>query len=101
MVAGLQIDNLSVRYAARSETTPALRHLSLTLPPGSSVGICGDSGSGKTTLARSIPRLLPASASTSGSIRFDGSDLLQYSSEQLRSIRGCALATFRRNRPLP
>lgn len=92
MADGLQIQNLTVRYAANRDSPPVLRQLSLTIEPGGSVGIFGDSGSGKSTLARAIPRLLPSSASASGSISFDGADLLRYSDEQMRAVRGCRIS---------
>lgn len=49
-----------------------LRDVSISVPPGSMVGIVGRNGAGKTTLMRAIMGLLPLKA---GSIRFDGSDI--------------------------
>lgn len=51
-----------------------LRAVSLELPTGAMAGLIGRNGAGKTTLMRSIMGLLPA---RSGSIQFEGADLLR------------------------
>lgn len=61
-----------------------LRGISLELAVGQSVGIVGESGSGKTSLGRCIVRLYPP---TSGSIRFNGTDITAISEAALRPIR--------------
>ena len=50
----------------------AVRDVSLELPPGTRLGVCGQNGSGKTTLAHHLNGLL---APTSGRVRLDGVDL--------------------------
>lgn len=51
----LRMENLSVSY--RQDLDPVLNSISLTIPPGSKVGICGRTGSGKSTLLSSLLRL--------------------------------------------
>jgi peptide/nickel transport system ATP-binding protein len=71
----------------------AVDDVSLSLAPGSTLGIVGESGSGKTTLALTILRLLPPAAKiTSGEIRFEGEDLLTKSDVEMRRIRGKRIA---------
>ncbi len=62
----------------------AVDGVSLDVATGETVGIVGESGCGKTTLGRTILRLTPA---TSGSIHFDGHDVLSMSSSTLRRVR--------------
>ena len=65
----LNIANLNVAIQA----VQILRNVSLELPSGSMAGLIGRNGAGKTTLMKSIMGLLKA---TSGTIAFDGTDLI-------------------------
>ncbi len=71
-------------YARAGRRIAALDDVSLSLPPGRTLGLVGPSGSGKSTLARVLLRLAPPDA---GSIRFAGSDLLALRGESLRVMR--------------
>jgi oligopeptide/dipeptide ABC transporter ATP-binding protein len=52
------------------------------------MGLVGESGSGKTVSSLSILQLLPRSGDITGSIRFDGKELLGLPAEELRKVRG-------------
>ncbi|MGI8702599.1 MAG: dipeptide ABC transporter ATP-binding protein [Nocardioidaceae bacterium] len=62
--------------------------IDLTLSPGETIGIVGESGSGKSMTARAILGLLPSGLTASGTIAYDGLDLLGMSERELRRIRG-------------
>jgi len=62
----------------------AVNGVSLAIEPGETVGLVGESGSGKSTLGRMLLRLIEPD---SGSIRFDGRDLLTASGLGLRRLR--------------
>ena len=60
----------------------------LDLPDGGRLGLVGESGSGKTMTAMSIIGLLPEDAVVSGSIMFDGRELLGRTDVEMAKIRG-------------
>lgn len=85
----LAVENLTIRFSKDPLATPAVISADLDIRRGEVVAIVGESGSGKTTLAMSILGLLAGAAEVvSGSITFDGTDLLTQSPKQRSSIRG-------------
>jgi peptide/nickel transport system ATP-binding protein len=83
----LRVEGLKLAVA-RTELE-VVKDVSFSVAPGEVVGIVGESGSGKTLAARSIMALEPpAIRRTSGSICFEGKDLVQISSAELRRLRG-------------
>jgi peptide/nickel transport system ATP-binding protein len=69
----------------------AVDDVDLDIYPGETLALVGESGSGKSTLGRLILRLLPA---TSGSVVFDGLDVLGASAAELRAFRRDAQIVF-------
>lgn len=59
--------------------------LNLTIPKGSSVALVGPSGGGKSTIANLVPRFYDVSE---GSISIDGTDIRQFTKNNLRSLMG-------------
>lgn len=81
----LHIKNLNIAAGSK----PLLKNVSLSLQEGERVGIVGPSGSGKTVLARAIVRLLPPSLRiTSGSIMYQGEEVVDASEQALLKVRG-------------
>jgi peptide/nickel transport system ATP-binding protein len=66
--------------------------VSLELHRGEALGIVGESGSGKSVLARSIMGLLPPKAVRSGSVVFDGQNLLGTPRDRLEQLWGQRIA---------
>jgi peptide/nickel transport system ATP-binding protein len=87
MTALLEIQGLTARLPVEGELRTVLHDVSLSIGPGEALGLVGESGSGKSMTARAIGRLLPPGAKTSGSLRFDGQDVL--------ALRGGALRRYR------
>ena len=79
----LELDDLTVCYG----DSAVVDSVSFAVHRGESVGIVGESGSGKSQTALSLLGLLPANALVTGSIRFDGVELLSKSDNQLDEFR--------------
>ncbi|TMV36947.1 ABC transporter ATP-binding protein, partial [Thioclava sp. BHET1] len=60
--------------------------------PGEVLGLVGESGSGKSITLRSIMGLIRAPGRVEGVVRWDGDNLLELSSRQLRRVRGGQIA---------
>jgi oligopeptide/dipeptide ABC transporter ATP-binding protein len=71
-------------FGGQAGTVRAVDGVSLDVMPGETVGVVGESGCGKTTLGRSILRLIEP---TSGTVTFDGVDVLALKGTQLRRLR--------------
>jgi len=89
----LSIRNLSLRFKTLEGIVQAVDDVSLDIAPGETVGLVGESGCGKSVTSLSILRLLPKrSALTSGSIRFEGKELLTANEEEMVNIRGNSIS---------
>ncbi len=86
----LEISNLRVAYPhqSQSETIWAIDDISLTLNPGSRLGLVGESGCGKSTIGRTIMSLLPLESQVTGEIKFNGQSILGLNNGELRQLRG-------------
>jgi peptide/nickel transport system ATP-binding protein len=88
----LEVEDLSVRFDTDEGTVHAVDRMSLALEPKQVLGIVGESGCGKSVTALSILGLLPKTATVTGSVRFEGDELLDATKSQLRKIRGRQIA---------
>jgi oligopeptide/dipeptide ABC transporter ATP-binding protein len=62
----------------------AVCDISFSLCPGETLGLVGESGCGKSTTGRAVLQLTPP---TSGSVRFQGEELVGKTRKQMRSVR--------------
>jgi len=86
----LAVRDLRTHFFTRDGVVKAVDGVSLSLDRGETLGIVGESGCGKSVTALSIMRLVPPSAGriVSGSVHFDGRELLSLPSAAMRAIRG-------------
>jgi peptide/nickel transport system ATP-binding protein len=84
----LVVDQLRVRLNTAHGPADALRGVSFTLAQGETLGIIGESGCGKSMTALALMGLLPAGAQVSGSIRFNGRELLGLGDAAMCRLRG-------------
>jgi peptide/nickel transport system ATP-binding protein len=90
----IEIEGLRVLFHGDDgRTTHAVDRLDLSVAKGATLGLVGESGCGKSVTSLAIMGLLSKqSTEVSGSIRFDGFDLLAASDQTLRDLRGNRLA---------
>ncbi|MEO3752123.1 ABC transporter ATP-binding protein [Streptomyces sp. B6B3] len=88
----LSIRDLSVSFLSGTGPVPAVRNVSIEVPPGSTVAVVGESGSGKSTTAAAVTRLLPPGGRvTGGTVLFEGQDLARLSEREMVAVRGARI----------
>jgi oligopeptide/dipeptide ABC transporter ATP-binding protein len=89
----LSVADLRTWFITPRGTIRAVDGVELELAKGQTLGIVGESGSGKTVLSRSIMGLLPRRGIVrSGSVRFEGRDLMALSERELREVWGTGMS---------
>ncbi len=89
----LSINDLHTCFKGPEGDSHAVNGVSLCIENGRTVALVGESGSGKSMTAFSIIRLVPPPGRiTSGSINFEGSNLLELSEKEMRLIRGSRIS---------
>ena len=85
----LEVKNLHTYFTTKKGIVKAVNDVTYSLDAGKTLGIVGESGSGKSVSAMSIIRLLDGNGYIeSGSVTFDGKDILNASDKDLHHIRG-------------
>ncbi len=84
----LSVRDLKVSFASEAGRVDAVRGVSFDLEAGKTLGIVGESGSGKSVTSLAIMGLLDENAKVTGSIMYDGQELVGMSDKQLSVIRG-------------
>ncbi len=88
----IQLENLAVTFHTPRGAFRAVRDASLEIARGETLGLVGESGCGKSTVAFAMMKYLPDSAQVEGSIRFEGTDISDFSDSDLRELRGNRIA---------
>lgn len=87
MEALLEVRRLSVAFAEGSGRKTAVDDISFVVNKGEILGVVGESGSGKSMTALTVMGIQPEDAEVSGSILFQGRDLLRLSEGELNQVR--------------
>lgn len=93
MTAGtplLSVRNLSVSFGSKATEFQAVKEISFDLFPQETLAVVGESGSGKSVTALSLLKLLPYPLAhhPSGSVFFEGKDILTLDEKTLNTLRG-------------
>ncbi|MGA7419680.1 MAG: oligopeptide/dipeptide ABC transporter ATP-binding protein [Acidimicrobiales bacterium] len=80
----LQVEHLVVEFASGKRRVHAVSDISFDIREGETLGLVGESGCGKSTTGRAIVQV---DVPTSGSVRFDGTELTSLHRKELRQIR--------------
>jgi len=88
----LEVKDLRVTFSiprgTETVSVEVVRGVSFSLGKGEILGIVGESGGGKSVTVRAIPGLLPHNAEATGSILYEGKEILGLRTKELRAYRG-------------
>ena len=86
----LAVRDLAVTFGAGEQAVQAVRGVSFDINRGETLALVGESGSGKSVTALSVLQLLPypSASHPTGSIRFQGQELVGASTRELLQVRG-------------
>jgi peptide/nickel transport system ATP-binding protein len=84
----LEVRDLSVLLQTHRGPAHAVRNVSFTLERGATLGLVGESGCGKSITVMALMGLLPENAKVTGSIRFEGRELVGLPERELCKLRG-------------
>ncbi|MGE5702871.1 MAG: ABC transporter ATP-binding protein [Clostridia bacterium] len=92
MTTILEVEQLRTRFRTDSGVVSVVDGVDFSIRAGETLGVVGESGCGKSVTSLSIMRLLPPNGATSGSIRFNGKNVLELSEKDMQSVRGNEIA---------
>ncbi|WP_374669547.1 ABC transporter ATP-binding protein [Ramlibacter sp.] len=84
----LRVENLSVELHTHRGPALAVRNVSFELARGESLGLIGESGCGKSITVMALMGLLPEQARVTGSIVFEGQQLVGKPEHEMCALRG-------------
>lgn len=91
--AVLDVQDLTITYSTEKGQLDTVRGINLKIAAGEIYGLVGESGSGKTTLARAVVGYLPDNGYVrGGSIKLNGSELINLPRVEMRKIWGARIA---------
>lgn len=91
-MALLEIRDLNVRFKTNDGEVHAVNNVDLSVDAGEPLGIVGESGSGKSQLSFAVMGLLAGNGQASGSVTFDGQEILNAPPKVLNQIRAEQIA---------
>jgi ABC-type dipeptide/oligopeptide/nickel transport system ATPase component len=85
----LEVTDLTTRFRTDDGIVKAVTGVNFSLDRGETLGVVGESGSGKSVTFLTLMGLVdPRHAQVSGSVLFDGQEILGASGQRLQKIRG-------------
>ena len=84
----LDVRDLGIRFRQDGRIIDAVKGVSFTIGKGETVALVGESGSGKSVTALATVSLLPDSALVTGSVRYNGAEMVGAAEPDLRRVRG-------------
>ena len=84
----LDVRDLAIRFRQDGRIIDAVKGVSFTIGKGKTVALVGESGSGKSVTALATVSLLPDSALVTGSVRYNGAEMVGAAEPELRRVRG-------------
>ncbi|MHA3684060.1 ABC transporter ATP-binding protein [Leucobacter sp. HY1908] len=88
----LNIENLKVDFTTEDGLVHAVKGIDLSVRAGEVLALVGESGSGKSVTAMAVLQLLPKTAQITGSVEFDGRDLLACTESEMNGVRGAQIS---------
>ena len=88
----LSVHNLQVNFHTEDGIVTAVNQLNFQLSAGETLGIVGESGSGKSQTAFAMMGLLAKNGSASGSVKFQGQEILGLPEKKLNTLRAQEIA---------
>ena len=84
----LEVRDLSVSFSQDGAKVEAVKTVSFGVGRGEVVALVGESGSGKSVTALSTVSLLSGNAEVSGSVLYEGNEMISASEQELQAVRG-------------
>ena len=88
----LAVRDLNVTFPLEGGVRPVVAGISFSIAPGRTLGVVGESGCGKSMTALALMGLVPAPGRVSGSVRFEGAELIGQPESRWRTLRGRRIA---------
>jgi peptide/nickel transport system ATP-binding protein len=89
----LEVRDLTVHFDTEDGLVEAVDGVTFTVRSGEILGVVGESGSGKSVTALALLRLIrPPGRIVQGAVRFEGTDLVGLSEDDMRAVRGTRIA---------